>query len=469
MSVASGEPADGSRISDARQRPGVSSFERFRRVLLTPRAGWVVVGILTAVAALLTTHSIGGKSLWLDEALSARIAQLSPADGVSATYATPTPGAMALYYLVLHFWAAVSSDEAWLRLLSAMFAVASVPLVYLVGSRLMGRAAGLTAAAVVALSPFVVAQGQEARPYALVIFVSTALTLVFYEAMKGGKLRIWLLYAAVAAAGIYVHTTVAYLIAAHGTAAGVDLILVRGRSASTIAGRLTAGAIIVLAGLPLIGQFSAQGLAGVAPPSIDTVRATLEALTGGRTLLVVTGVAVIAAPFVGWSWSRRGRGLEFSVLIAASIAPVLLELFVSLLRPMFIERYLAMAIPGLALLIGAAVEFASTWRPTRGAQRMRASSRPSAVVVAVALAVVAALSLRSVGDVDAAPQEDWRSAVAMVAADAQPGDGVIVYPGYARLPFDYYAGRQPVFGMCRLCSRPSAGGSTCRMTRTGRL
>src|ERR1035437_10362925 len=33
----------------------------------------------------------------------------------------------------------------------------------------------------------------------------------------------------------------------------------------------------------------------------------------------------------------------------------------------------------------------------------------------------------------------------MVAAEAQPGDGVIVYPGYARLPFDYYASRQPIF------------------------
>ena len=315
-----------------------------------------------------------------------------------------------------------------------------------------------------------VAQGQEARPYALVIFVSTALTLVFYEAMRGRESPDLALVRRSGGRGhLRAHDGRVSDRRSRNRGRRSNLILVRGRSASTIAGRLTAGAIIVLAGLPLIGQFSAQGLAGVAPPSIDTVRATLEALTGGRTLLVVTGVAVIAAPFVGWSWSRRGRGLEFSVLIAASIAPVLLELFVSLLRPMFIERYLAMAIPGLALLIGAAVEFASTWRPTRGAQRMRASSRPSAVVVAVALAVVAALSLRSVGDVYAAPQEDWRSAVAMVAADAQPGDGVIVYPGYARLPFDYYAGRQPVFGMCRLCSRPSAGGSTCRMTRTGRL
>lgn len=415
------------------------------RVLLSPRTGWLVVGILTCVAAFLTTHAIGAKSFWLDEALSARIAQFDPADAVSATYVTPAPGAMALYYVILHFWSAVSSDETWLRLLSAICAVAAIPVIYLLGNRLIGRPAGVMAATVVALSPFVVAQGQQARPYALVILLSAVLTLIFYSAMKGGGLRIWLLYAAAATAGIYVHTTVAYLIAAQGGIAGVDLILFRRHSFPTIAWRVAAGMIIVLASLPLTAQFSAAGAPGTAPPTIENVRATLESLTGGRTLLAVAGVGILAIPFVGWSWLRRGRGLEFSILIAASVVPIVLELLVSLLRPMFIERYLAMSVPGLALVVGSAVDLVSTWRPTRGTRAAKASSRSSAIVVAAACAVIVVLSLRSVGYVYAASVEQWSTAVEMVAAEAQPGDGVIVYPGYARLPFDYYVSRQPIF------------------------
>ncbi len=427
------------------QRVALSRFARSWRVLLSPRIGGLVVGILMCVAAFLTTHAIGAKSLWLDEALSARIAQFDPAGGVRATYALPTPGAIALYYVILHFWSVVSSDETWLRMLSAICAVAAIPLVYRLGTRLVGQAGGITAATVVALSPFVVAQGQQARPYALVVLLSTILTLIFYSAMKGGGRRIWLLYAAAAVAGIYVHTTVAYLIAAQGVVAGVDLILFRRHSFPTIAWRVAAGVIIVLASLPLTGQFSAEGLAGVAPPTITTVRTTLESLTGGRTLLAVTGVGILAIPFVGWSWLRRGRGLEVSILIAASVAPIALELLVSLLRPMFIERYLAMSVPGLALVVGSAVELVSTWWPTRGTRATKASSRSSGIVVAAACAVIVVLSLRSIGYVYAASVEQWSAAVEMVAAKAQPGDAVVVYPGYARLPFDYYANRQPIF------------------------
>ena len=63
----------------------------------------------------------------------------------------------------------------------------------------------------------------------------------------------------------------------------------------------------------------------------------------------------------------------------------------------------------------------------------------------VAWAIIVVLSLRSFGAVYSAPQEQWNTAVQMVESQAQPGDGVIVYPGYARLPFDYYATKQPAF------------------------
>jgi mannosyltransferase len=440
-----GRPIGG---SGARPQAVSSRLARSGRVLLSPRAGWLVVGILMCVAAFLTTHLIGAKSLWLDEAMSARIAQLDPVDGVRATYATPTPGAMALYYLILHFWSAVSRDETWLRMLSAICAVAAIPLVYLLGSRLIGRTAGITAATVVALSPFVVAQGQQARPYALVVLISTVLTLTFYSAMKSGSLRIWLLYAAVATAGMYVHTTVAYLIAAQGGVAGVDLILFRRDSSPTIARRATAAAIIVLASLPLAGQFlvpTSAGLAWIGPSTIRKVQTTMTALTGGTTLLAVTGASILAIPFVGWSWSRRGRGLEFSILIAASVAPIVLELLVSLARPMFIQRYLTMAVPGLALVIASAVELLATWRPTVGTTATTPSSRRSAMVRVAAWAVIVVLSLGSVGAVYGPSPEQWRTAVEMVGAEARPGDAVIVYPDWARVPFDYYASRQPIF------------------------
>ena len=442
------EPVRRFGASGAPQQAVPSRLVWFRRVLLSGATEWLAVGILMCLAAALTEHLIGAKSLWLDEGMSARIAQLDPVDGVLATYATPTPGAIALYYLLVHFWSAVSNTEAWLRMFSATCAVAAIPLVYMLSTRLIGRAAGLTAAIVVALSPFVVAEGQQARPYALVILLSTVLTLVFYSAMKSGGLRSWLLYATVAVAGMYVHTTVAYLVASQGAVAGLDLILFRRQSLPTIAARLAAAAIIVLACLPLAGQFlvpTSSGLDWIAPPTIQRATTYLRSLTGGESLLAVTTLSVLATPLVGWSWLRRGRGLEFSILIASSVAPIVLELLVSLVRPMFLDRYLAMSVPGLALVIAAAVELLSTLRPARGGAATRRWPRPSAVIRAAACAVIVVLSLSSVGVVYGPSKEDWRGAVEMIAAEAQPGDAVVVYPGPGRVPFDYYAIRQPVF------------------------
>jgi hypothetical protein len=150
--------------------------------------------------------------------------------------------------------------------------------------------------------------------------------------------------------------------------------------------------------------------------------------------------------------------------VAVSLVPIALELLVSLERPMFIERYLAMSVPGLALVIASAVELV-----------------PLRLARVAALAVIVALSLRSVGDVYTAPQEQWRSAVAMVAAEAEPGDAVIVYPGYARLPFDYYTSPQLNFrdikpdfpeigwGQYFPASGPSLEMSLSDASRTGRV
>ena len=40
------------------------------------------------------------------------------------------------------------------------------------------------------------------------------------------------------------------------------------------------------------------------------------------------------------------------------------------------------------------------------------------------------------------PKEGWREAVAYVTSHAKPGDVLIAYPNYVRLPVDYYMQRQ---------------------------
>jgi hypothetical protein len=72
-----------------------------------------------------------------------------------------------LYFLLVQAWSIFGSSDAWLRALSVVFGVASIPLIHRLASRLGGPGAGLAAAAFLALSPYHVYYSREARSYAL--------------------------------------------------------------------------------------------------------------------------------------------------------------------------------------------------------------------------------------------------------------------------------------------------------------
>jgi 4-amino-4-deoxy-L-arabinose transferase-like glycosyltransferase len=98
----------------------------------------------------------------------------------------------------------------WVRLPSLVAGTATIPLVYLLGARTVGRAAGLIAAAVMALSPFMIYYSTEARAYALMIAFVAASTLALLAAVRTGRNRWWVIYAVCSCAALYSHYTSAF-------------------------------------------------------------------------------------------------------------------------------------------------------------------------------------------------------------------------------------------------------------------
>ena len=94
-----------------------------------------------------------------------------------------------------------------MRLPSLVAGTATIPLVYLLGVRTVGRAAGLVAAAVMALSPFMIYYSGEARAYALMIAFVTATALALLAAIRTGRTRWWVIYAVCSCAALYTHYT----------------------------------------------------------------------------------------------------------------------------------------------------------------------------------------------------------------------------------------------------------------------
>jgi len=123
-------------------------------------------------AALLMLLFLGEKSIWLDEALSISIARL---DFASMWQMMSTMQIdQSLYHILLHFWASLGTSEFIIRSLSAVFALGTVPLVYLLGARSFGVSIGITGALLLAVNGSFIHYAQEARGYSLAILLITA-------------------------------------------------------------------------------------------------------------------------------------------------------------------------------------------------------------------------------------------------------------------------------------------------------
>jgi hypothetical protein len=90
-------------------------------------------------------------------------------------------------------WASahIGDPALWIRLPSLLAGVALVPLSYALGLLTVGRTAGIVAAAVVALQPYSMFYGTEARAYALVAMLAAASTLCLLRALDTGRRAWW--------------------------------------------------------------------------------------------------------------------------------------------------------------------------------------------------------------------------------------------------------------------------------------
>jgi mannosyltransferase len=135
---------------------------------------------ITAVGLILRVWEISTKGLWLDEAFSVWLSWQPLGDLLS--WVVKIDQHPPLYYTLLHFWIKIAGDNPNdVRMLSAILGTLTIPVMFLLGHRLMGTAVGLLAALILALSPFHVRFAQETRMYTtLTLTASLALLALAY-------------------------------------------------------------------------------------------------------------------------------------------------------------------------------------------------------------------------------------------------------------------------------------------------
>jgi mannosyltransferase len=403
------------------------------------RSRWatvVPVLLVVALGASLRLYRIGSQPLWLDEADSLHFARESLARLWSWS-ALADPGNPPLYYSLLHGWLVFGDSEASLRLLSALFGVLTLPLVYALGRTIRDHRLGVVGALLSAISPFQVWYSQEARGYSLLTFgAALAMLGVAYllrHPERSGDLRgtgwAWLAYVFGTTIALLAHNTAVFLpIGANVLMLGWWWVNGRGPRGFLRNWLLAQLAVLCLWGtwLPAYLQQVLHGGAysWIPHPTLGGVLSGAYTVYGGvvrATPHQVESLVVLVLVGLGlWSWRHERRWIAFALILGLS-AP-LGELIVSLWRPIFLTKTLIWAAVPLHLVIAAGL----------------LCLRPRALVAAalVVLMAMTALGLRSYYFLH--DNEAWDQVAAYVDQRLQRGDAIVFSESYLHTPFDYY-------------------------------
>ena len=218
---------------------------------------WLPLALVLLIAAVLRLGGLTAESLWLDEGHTLWRISRSPLEMLpDADEGAQGP----LYYCGLKLWCEILGNGQFaLRLPSALFGIAAVPFIFLLGRRWFGETAGLIAALLLATNPFAIHYAQDARPYTLFLFVSAASFVYLGRLLDSPRRRDEVLYALFTVCAIYTHAFSAFLLLAHA-AVYATLRRYRGKAASAIAPRRFAAllALTVLAAAPVVVQYGVQ-------------------------------------------------------------------------------------------------------------------------------------------------------------------------------------------------------------------
>jgi mannosyltransferase len=383
------------------------------------------VGV-AALAAALRWFRIDAQSLWYDEGISAHQLTRTFAEIVRASALdTHPPG----YYWTLKAWGDVfGSSELALRSLSAVWGVAAVLLTSLIGRRLFGTLVGTLAAVLLALAPLAVYYSQEVRMYAQV----TALGLL---AVYAYSTRTYWLYAAAGMATLYSqYLGVALLLAVNLHA----LIWWRSRSRREWLTWMAANAAIAVAFLPWLPAFIDQQTHALntSPRTIaGLAQATLTAYGGGvaqSEVFLWTGAVLVALAAVAVSLSGDRYGVTLALCVW--LLPLGLVVFLGCRAGLFEVRYLVLGLPGLALLVSAAL--------------VRLTPKPLLIAPVGALIAPAAMGLTAQYFDPVLARDNYRGLVADIEREARPADAILlVAPNQVEIFGYYYHGGLPMIGL----------------------
>lgn len=344
------------RLTSPKSTPHDSSNRRF----------WYVFGFAIAICGALSITIGLQQSLWFDDAYSVELARRSVAQLVHLTSLDVHPPT---YYLLLKAWGHIFGwGDLAMRSLSVLFTMAALAVGGLLIRKMFGNRIAIGAVLMLMLAPLIMRYSFEVRMYAMASFIGISATYALYSAWQSRgrtKLRWLIVYGFFVALGLYTLYALALLWIAHA----IWLAYLWCRRRVTLKGLLPyiatflATAVVFVPWLPTFMSQLTNGALGpiVEPLKLDqiigiltfnTIYQPTASVNVPQTALVIALIGVYI-----WAIPRAYRKLrtkhsELALLAFYMAIPIVVMMLVSLIKAMYVERYLSHVSIGMMLLGG---------------------------------------------------------------------------------------------------------------------
>jgi hypothetical protein len=429
---------------------------------LIGQASLLVVAI--SVGGFLRIADLGEPCYWLDEILGEILTTQAAAQPSSHWLTGLDREHGPAYYALQLASRTAGSGEAAGRAPAAILGMLTIPLVWL-AARAAGNRAALVSSFLFAVSPLHVYYSREARPYALLMFLTAAfVAAVLHEARPHITVLIVI-------AMLYTSATAAPVIAAAAIAAALAALLAgRGRRDWIVAGTSSIGVLLI----PLLYRGSPWKAARDSFPGFDVelassiVRGLSVSALGSPMNGRVAGALFIAAVAGAIALVRINRRAGV-ILISMTLVPAVAAVAsLGWFGHWFAIRYVAPSLIGFLILAGVGIVAVcdSVSRPL--VARWPRAARALATGLALATVLAVAVKVVPVARREAFQKLDWRAIARLLESRAKQGDVILTAEPYSFVSLRHYLHLPPNMHLV-LLDLPEVGEKWLAQSRAGWL
>ncbi len=391
----------------------------------------VFLALIIMLALFLRIYDLGKESIWLDEGFALQAIDRNAIEVVKWTADfDPIPP---FYYITLHFWSSIFGiSESAIRFLSVLLSIGTLVILLLITNKLFNRKITLITGLLFAAEMLQVQYAQEARSFALFMFLAWLSTLLFVYFIKEKKHLVF--YVIISALALYTLQLMVAVLLLHNA-----IFFIQNKKElikKWIVGQI---AVIILF-IPWIGIFVKQFLlinelfqAGLIQ------RLKLPYFIGMLGIFwIILAFAMSFAVFLHFYNKKRKMLLKLVNNEALFILGVLAAILTYII---FLPKLLSSFIPArysLFLLPAFYIYFAY------GLDKIVKSKKMAAILLILVLALNS-FALYSYYAKTTKPE--WRETVEYINSNAQEGDAVVFDTGFSEIIYNYYGGKIEWYGL----------------------